>query len=101
MRRSRHTSHPPDDVMRTGKRTLSIPLHTATMFLPVWSAPRFSIGIWHFPDEQKLIEACCRKSREIVERILWENPQLYKQKRQEKLLLIKRILLSNRYQQFF
>ena len=39
---------------------------------------RVSIGMWHFPDEQKIIEECCRRSREIVERILWENPQLYK-----------------------
>lgn len=39
---------------------------------------RVSIGMWHFPDEQKIIEECCRRSREIVEHILWENPELYK-----------------------
>lgn len=39
---------------------------------------RVSIGMWHFPDEQELIRECCRQSREIVERILWENPELYK-----------------------
>lgn len=39
---------------------------------------RVSIGMWHFPNEQEMIEECCLKSREIVEQMLWENPELYK-----------------------
>lgn len=38
---------------------------------------RVSIGMWHFPNEQEMIEECCRRSREIVEKMLWETPELY------------------------
>lgn len=38
---------------------------------------RSYVSMWHLPNEAQVVEESCRRSRELVEQIVYEHPELY------------------------